>query len=73
MVLGYNQVSWDNESGEERQPLQSRMIWASLSSVEQEAVVLLGFTQGTWDGRSEFSAQPASVSKYWSELTVCGE
>ena len=72
-VLGYRQVSWDNESGQERQPWQSRMIWASMTSVQRRAVVLLGFTQDTWDGRSEPSLRPASYSKKWSELTACGE
>ena len=73
-VLGYDEVSWDNESGRERQPWQSKMIWASMTMPQRRAVMLLGFTQATWDGRADASVRPASYSKKWSELTTtCGE
>ena len=64
-VLGYTQVSWDDESGKEPQPSSTDKGWVQLSDKERAAAVSLGYTQAIWD-------QPAAVSKYWDGLTSCG-
>ena len=64
-VLGYTQVSWDNESGEEPQPASYDKFWTELTDEERAAAVSLGYTQAIWD-------QPAAGNKYWAELTSCG-
>ena len=73
VVLGYTQVSWDNESGNEPQPLSSNKAWAGLTNNEKTAAGLLGYTETTWDNVSGNEPQPASTDKSWVELTPCGE
>ena len=73
MTLGYTKVSWDNESGQARQPLTSFKSWAQLTANEKAGAALLGYTQASWDNVSGSEAQPASASKSWDELVVCGE
>ena len=72
-VLRYTQVSWDNLSGKEQQPLSSIKYWASLSANEKAAAVLLGYTQVSWDNDSGLEPQPASAVKNWVELTACAD
>ena len=72
-VLGYDQASWDDESGGARTPLQARLPWAQLSFVQKKSAKLLGYTQITWDVREATETQPESFYKQWSELTPCGE
>ena len=71
MVLGYTQVSWDDESGEEQQPLTSFLSWATLTDEEKAAGTLLGYNATNWDNLSE--PQPAVGDKSWSELTSCAD
>ena len=73
VVLGYTQVSWDNESGDEAQPWASNKQWRGLTENEKAAAALLGYTETTWDNVSGNEAQPASGDKSWAELTACGE
>lgn len=68
-VLGYDEVSWDNLSGEVRTPLQARLPWAQLIFVQRKAAKLLGYSKGTWST----GTQTESSNKQWSELTKCGE
>ena len=70
-MLGYNQVTWDNDSGRERQPWSSEKSWAALSNNEKKATVLLGYSQKSWDNESGNEPQPASEDKSWAELTLC--
>ena len=72
-VLGYNQVSWDNASGEERQPASADKYWANLTQSEKAAAVLLGYNGTIWDNDSGSEPQPVSAIKHWDELTSCGE
>ena len=68
-VLGYDEASWENLSGEVRTPLQARLPWAQLIFVQKKAAKLLGYNKGTWST----GAQTESSKKQWSELTTCGE
>ena len=70
MVLGYTQVSWDNESGLEPKPASDDKDWNELTDNERAAAVVLGYTEMSWDTGAP---QPASDDKDWSQLTVCGE
>ena len=72
-MLRYTQVSWDNLSGKEQQPLSSIKFWASLSANEKAAAVMLGYTQVIWDNDSGLEPQPASAVKNWAELTACAD
>ena len=72
-VLGYTQVTLDNLSGREPQPLSSIKSWSSLTANEKEAAEFLGWTEITWDDKSGLELPPASSYKYWDELTACGE
>ena len=67
MALGYTQVSWDNESGEEQQPLASFLSWAALTDEEKAAGTLLRYTATSWDNLSGSEV----VDKSWRELTSC--
>ena len=69
--MGYTQVSWDNESGNEQQPSSAHKYWNELTDTERAAAVVLGYSGSTWDKRGK-KYQPASASKYWAELTSCG-
>ena len=73
MVLGYTQVSWDNDSGQESLPFSAYKSWASLSDNEKAAAALLGYNEKSWDNESGLEAQPASGDKQWAELTTCGK
>ena len=69
--MGYTQVSWDNESGKEKQPSSAKKRWDKLTHLERVAAVVLGYTGSMWDKGGK-KHQPASASKYWAELTSCG-
>ena len=69
-VLGFTQVSWDNLSGREPQPLSMMTLWKGLSDNEKAAAGLLGYEQLTWDNDSGLETQPAK--KTWAELSECG-
>ena len=72
-MLGYNQVSWDNASGEERQPVSAEKSWIDLTEAESAAAAYLGYTGTIWDNKLGSEPQPASAIKHWDELTSCGE
>ena len=73
MALGYTQVSWDNESSDEQQPLTSFLSWAALTDKEKLAGTLLGYTARSWDNLSGSERQPAVGDKSWSKLTSCAD
>ena len=70
-MLGYDQVSWDNESGRERQPESSFRRWSELTYVEKAAAKVLGYRQKVWDDESGNVPQPASEDRTWAGLTTC--
>ena len=70
-MLGYTQVSWDNDSGQETQPFSSYKFWASLLDIEKAAAMLLGYNRRSWDNKLGLITQPASFDKRWTELTSC--
>jgi len=72
-ILGYTQVSWDNESGKEQQPVSADKPWAALTQHERSAAMVLGYTRAMWDNKSGSESQPASADKHWAELTACGD
>ena len=72
-MLGYTQVSWDDETGLVREPLAARKPWFLLSTNEKMAAGLLGFTEIIWDNFSGIVQQPAAAYKLWSELTTCAD
>ena len=41
-ILGYTQVSWDNGSGKEQQPVSADKAWAALTQHERSAAMVLG-------------------------------
>ena len=71
VVLGYTEASWENLSGQERQPWSYGKPWIRLTDIERIGAALLGFTEKSWDNKSGLEPQPISYSKSWSELTVC--
>ena len=70
-VLGFTRVSWDNESGNEPQPITFRKSWALMKHRERQAAKLLGYTKLSWDNDSGEEEQPPSSRKYWKSLTSC--
>ena len=72
-ILGYTQVSWDNQSGKEKQPASADKHWAALTQHERLAAMVLGYTRATWDNESGSESQPLSADKHWAELTACGD
>ena len=70
-MLGYNEVNWDDLSGQERQPASALKYWASLTENEKAGAALLGYNQTTWDNESGSETAPSSANKGWSELTAC--
>ena len=48
-ILGYTQVSWDNESGKEQQPSSAKKRWTQLTFQERAAAAVLGYTGSMWD------------------------
>ena len=73
MALGFTQVSWDNESGEEQQPLTGFLTWAVLTDEEKAAASVLGYTATNWNDLSWSAAQPTAVDKAWAELASCAD
>ena len=73
VTLGYTKLSWDDESGQERQPWASFKSWAQLTANEKAGALLLNYTQSSWNNVSGSETQPASADKSWDELTVCDE
>ena len=73
VTLGYTKLSWDDESGQERQPWASFKSWAQLTANEKAGALLLNYTQSSWDDVSGSETQPASTDKSWDELAVCDE
>ena len=70
-VLGYTQLSWDNISGEEKQPLSMDKYWDELTELEQVAAFELGYTPKMWDKGKKL---PPAMEKHWAELTTsCGD
>ena len=69
--MGYTQVTWDNESGNEKEPEAATYVWDSLTESQKAAVMVLGYTQTTWDDVSGKEIQPATVYKYWVEMSSC--
>ena len=71
-LLGYDKNSWDNESGEEKEPWIARQFWTSLTTTQRAAASYLGYTETLWDDASGVEPQPAVFDKYWDEMTSCG-
>ena len=71
-MLGYTQVTWDNESGKEKTPVSADKYWAELTQHEQAACIVLGYTKKVWDNDSGKEKQPAVAEKSWANLTTCG-
>ena len=73
-VMGFNQVTWDNLSGNEVQPDSwSNNYWSELKRSERAAAVILGYNQITWDNDSGSEPHAFSNNKHWSQLTSCGK
>ena len=72
-MLGYTQVSWDDETGTARIPLAARKPWVALSQGERVAAALLGYTLVSWDNLSGSEPQPNVFKKKWDELTTCDD
>ena len=72
-ALGYTQVSWDNESGNENQPSIDDKSWSEISAQEKALLTFFGYTEKTWDNESGEEERPASWEKPWSDLSVSGE
>ena len=71
--MGYTQVSWDNESENEKQPSVAEKPWSQLTAQEKALLTVLGYTAKAWDNVSGNEEQPAVNSKFWDDLSVCGE
>ena len=71
MVLGFNQVTWDNDSKQESKPQSFNKFWIELTQTEREAAVLLDFNERSWDNDSGNEPQPVSLRKKWADLTAC--
>lgn len=67
-VLGYTEYSWDNLSGQEKQPASTFKEWIQLTTKEKTAAVVLGYIEQTW-GKQEATEHR---KKSWSELTSKG-
>ena len=72
-MLGYTKLSWDNESGNVKQPASATKYWNQLSVNEEAAAGVLGYTKKSWDNQSGGETQPDSFYKSWHQLTSCGE
>ena len=72
-MLGYTQVTWDDYTGEERQPASLKKFWHMLTAGEKAGANALGYTQKVWDDRSSKEMRPASHTMNWAELTTCGK
>ena len=71
--LGFTQVSWDNVSGQEKQPVIEEKSWSDMTHDERVAAVALGYTGKAWDNESGKEKQPAYEDQSWTELTTCCE
>ena len=72
MVLGFDQVTWDN-FGQEAPPQSFNNYWNELTDNEKAAAVLLGYNERSWNNDTGDEPQPLSHSKKWVDLTACGE
>ena len=72
-MLGFTQVTWDDYTGEERQPASLKKFWHMLTAGEKAGALTLGYTREIWDDRSSEEMRPASHTKHWAELTTCGK
>ena len=63
-LLGYTQVSWDNNSGKEAQPASASKKWIDLTAQEMSSATVLGYTEQTW------STISVTRKALWSDLTV---
>jgi len=61
-LLGYNQVSWDNESGKQTQPASASKQWSQLTATERSAATALGYPEQKWSKISQSKAK-------WSSFT----
>ena len=70
IVLGYTQISWDNDSGVEGQPESSKLTWEKLTdySRKKTAALFMGYTQISWDNDSGAEEQPRSSKLAWAKL-----
>ena len=71
--MGYTQITWDNESGNENEPSIVDKSWSEMTAQEKAALTVLGFTAKIWDNYSGREEPPASWEKSWTRLSVCGE
>ena len=76
-MLGFTQISWDNESGNEKHPDSIFKEWEKLTDEEKAAAADLGFTERDWERRWDddqgSEPLPDSFYKPWAELTSCGK
>ena len=72
-VLGFNEITWDDLSGDETKPDSWSKHWSELSRRERAAAAILGYKQASWDHESGHESTPLSLSKHWSQLTTCGK
>ena len=73
-MLGYNQLTWDDEKEYLKTPPTSYYkYWSELTVREKAAAVVFGYTGKTWDNASGKETQPTSADKSWAELSTCGE
>ena len=72
-MLGFTQVTWDDYTGEERQPASLKKFWHMLTAGEKAGALVLGYTRKIWDDRSSEEMRPASHTTHWAELTTCGK
>ena len=73
IALGHTAKTWDNLSGQEKQPSSDTKYWAELTTKEQAAATVLGYTGKSWDNESGQEKQPASDALSWRQLKSCGE
>jgi len=66
-VLGFTRTSWDNVSGQEKQPLSTFKKWAQLTVRERVAANVLGYSEDTWN-RVDKQEQPVWMTKRWDDL-----
>ena len=72
-ALGYTQITWDDESQNEKQPSHTDNSWSDMTVKEKALLKILGYTAKTWDNVSGKEEQPAAASTIWDDLSVCGE
>ena len=72
-TLGYTKITWDNESGDQKQPWAAIQFWSALSVKERRAALYLGWAEATWNNVGGNEPQPPINKKFWDEISVCGE